>query len=186
MDERELAARCLAGDGRAVADLVGRFQHEVLGLCLRVLCHRQDAEDVTQEVFLRVFRSLNRWDGERPLRPWVMGIAVNRCRTWLSRRSRRPEPVDNLQEVPARDAPDGDAAEVAAEVYAALAEARPEYRAVFAMFHERAMSYEEIAAAVGRPVGTVKTWLHRARGEVLTRLRRRGLVPDGQTPARGG
>ena len=59
------------------------------GLCVRLLNHRHDAEDVTQEVFLRVFRSLNRWDAVRPLKPWVMGIAVNRCRTWLSQRSRR-------------------------------------------------------------------------------------------------
>src|SRR5947209_14441607 len=48
----------------------------VFGLCVRLLNHRHDAEDVTQEVFLRVFRSLRRWDATRPLKPWVMGIAV--------------------------------------------------------------------------------------------------------------
>ena len=85
----------------------GRFQAEVFGLCVRLLHHRHDAEDVTQEVFLRVFRSLHRWDSARPLKTWVMGIAVNRCRTWLSQRSRRPELVDYLQDTaPDRPADD--------------------------------------------------------------------------------
>jgi len=163
--------------------LVERFQAEVYGLCVRLLRHRQDAEDVAQEVFLRVFRSLRRWDKQRPLRPWVMGITVNRCRTWLSQRSRRPELVDYLQDTaPSRD--EDDSTELVAEIHAALAELRPDYRAVFVMFHEHGLPYEDIAAALDRPVGTVKTWLHRARAELLTRLSRRGMVaPEGDSPA---
>src|SRR5579883_3393602 len=82
-------------------ELVDRFQPDVYGLCTRLLRHTHDAEDVAQEVFLRVFRSLSRWDATRPLRPWVIGITVNRCRTWISRRPRRPEPVDFLAETAA-------------------------------------------------------------------------------------
>ena len=164
-------------------ELVERFQADVFGLCVRVLTHRQDAEDVTQETFLRVFRSLRRWDAARPLRPWVLGIAVNRCRTWMSRRARRPELADYLQETAARDDAD-DSTELVAEIRAALADLRPEYRSVFVLFHEQGCSYEDIAAAHGRPVGTIKTWLHRTRLEVLTRLRRRGMVPaDADRPA---
>ncbi len=77
-DEVALVRRCLRGDAAAVQSLIERFEPEVLGLCLRLLHHRQDAEDVCQEVFLRIFRSLRRWDSKRPLRPWVMGITVNR------------------------------------------------------------------------------------------------------------
>src|SRR5260370_38234808 len=60
----------------------------------------------------------------------------------------------------------------------ALNELRVEYRTVFALFHEQGQPYEEIAQALNRPVGTIKTWLHRARLEVLERLRRRGMLPD--------
>jgi RNA polymerase sigma factor (sigma-70 family) len=180
-DEVALVRRCLRGEAEAVRTLVERFQAEVYGLCVRLLHHRHDAEDVTQEVLLRVFRSLRRWDASRPLRPWVMGIAVNRCRTWLTQRARRPEPVDYLQET-ACGPPDDDTAELVREIQAAVAGLRPEYRAVFVLFHEQGRPYEEIADALERPVGTIKTWLHRARLEVLERLRRRGMVPPETSP----
>jgi RNA polymerase sigma-70 factor (ECF subfamily) len=175
-DDGPLVERCLKGDAAAMRGLIERFQPEVFGLCVRLLGHRQDAEDVSQEVFLRVFRSLRRWDGERPLRPWVLGIAVNRCRTAIAQRPRRPELADYLHEVAGRERPD-DAAELRREIRAGLADLRPDYRAVFVMFHEQGLSYDEVALALERPVGTIKTWLHRARTEMLDRLRRRGMVP---------
>ena len=176
-DEAALVRRCLRGNAEAMQALVERFQAEVYGLCVRLLSHRHDAEDVTQEVFLRIFRSLRRWDPTRPLKPWIMSIAINRCRTWLSQRTRRPELADYLQET-AADRPADDSTELVREIEAALAELRPEYRTVFVMFHEQGEPYEEIAEALDRPVGTIKTWLHRARLEVLDHLRRRGMISE--------
>jgi RNA polymerase sigma factor (sigma-70 family) len=172
-----MVRRCLKGDQEAVRLLIGQFQGDVYGLCVRLLHHRQDAEDVCQEVFLRVFRGLRGWDASRPLKPWVMGIAVNRCRTWLSQRSRKPELVDFLQDVVA-DQPADDSAELLAEIRAALAELRVEYRTVFVLFHEQGHPYETIAVTLDRPIGTIKTWLHRARLEILERLRQRGMVTE--------
>jgi RNA polymerase sigma-70 factor (ECF subfamily) len=177
VDEAALVRRCLRGDAQAVRALVEQFQTDVFGLCVRLLRHRQDAEDVSQEVFLRVFRSLRRWDVTRPLKPWIMGITVNRCRTHLSQRARRPESVDYLADI-ATAAEEGDAAELVREIRLAVAGLRPEYRIAFVMFHEQGERYEEIALALARPVGTIKTWLHRARLEVLERLRQRGMVRD--------
>jgi RNA polymerase sigma factor (sigma-70 family) len=174
-EEAALVRRCLRGEPEAIRSLVDRFQTEVFSLCVRLLSHRQDAEDVTQEVFLRIFRSLKRWDSTRPLKPWIIGITVNRCRTWMSQRARRPELADYLQETVAAPETD-DAPELLSEIHAALGHLRPEYREVFILFHEQGQPYDVIAEAVGRPVGTVKTWLHRARMEVLERLRQRGMV----------
>ena len=174
-DEATLVRRCLRGEAEAVEALVGRFQAEVFGLCVRLLNHRHDAEDVTQEVFLRVFRSLGRWDSTRPLKPWVLSIAVNRCRTWLAKRARRPELADYLHDTAAAP-PADDSGELKREIEQALAALRPEYRSVFVRFHQQGQPYDVNASAVGRPVGTVKTWLHRARLELLEALRRRGMV----------
>jgi RNA polymerase sigma factor (sigma-70 family) len=175
-----LVRRCLTGDPAACRELVERFQADVFAVCHRLLAHAHDAEDVTQEVFLRVFRSLKRWDSARPLRPWMLGIAINRCRTWMGRRTRRPELADYLHETP-DPRPVDDSAELRTEIRAAVDALRDEYREVFVLFHEQGQSYEEIGEAVDRPVGTVKTWLHRARLEVLEHLRARGLAPDEPT-----
>lgn len=177
LDDALLVRRCLKGDGQAIGALVERFQAEVFGLCVRLLQNRHDAEDVSQEVFLRIFRSLRRWDRKRPLRPWIMGIAVNRCRTWLGQRARRPELVEYLQET-AASRPEDDSAELVREIQAALGQLRVEYRTVFVMFHEQNHPYEDIAEALDKPVGTIKTWLHRARLEMLEHLRRRGMISE--------
>jgi RNA polymerase sigma-70 factor (ECF subfamily) len=176
-DDAPLVRRCLGGDAVAIQELIERFQAEVFGLCCRLLGHRHDAEDVAQEVFLRVFRSLHAWDSARPLKPWIMGIAVNRCRTYMAQRTRRPDLVDHLHETvagPERD----DSTELLAEIRTALAEVREEYRTVFVLFHEQGQPYEEIARVLDRPVGTIKTWLHRARQELLQRLQQRGMLGE--------
>ena len=174
--DHDLVRRCLRGQADAMRELVERFQPEVYGLCARLLGHRHDAEDVAQEVFLRVFRSLGRWDPSRPLRPWVLGITVNRCRTWIGKRGRAPATVDYLNDVPGKP-PDPPPSELAAAIRAQVDRLRPEYREVFVLFHEHGRSYEEIAEAVGRPVGTVKTWLHRTRVQLLVHLQTLGLAP---------
>ena len=183
MSDAALVRRCLAGDPVAARELVEQFQADVFGLCARLLGHRHDAEDVAQEVFLRVFRSLRRWDASRPLKPWVLGITINRCRTAMSKRGKGPELADYLHETPDHR-PDDDSAELTREIRTAVDGLRPDYRAVFVLFHEQGQAYEEIAEAIDRPVGTVKTWLHRARVELLERLRSRGLAPDADPPAR--
>lgn len=175
-DDATLVRRCLDGVPEAMRELITQFQTDVFGMCVRMLNHRQDAEDVVQETFVRVFRSLRRWDSTRPLRPWIMRIAFNRCKTWLGKRIQRPDSVDYLHDLPAREEAD-DSTELQAELRDALQTLRPEYRSVFVLYHEQGRPYEEIAEAVGRPVGTIKTWLHRARLELLTYLRQRGMVP---------
>jgi RNA polymerase sigma factor (sigma-70 family) len=176
--DAELVRRCRAGDPAALRAVVERFQGDVYGLCVRLLRHNQDAEDVAQEVFFRVFRSLHRWDASRPLRPWVIGIAVNRCRTFVGKRGKLPETADYLGEMTADHRTQDHETELHTAVREAVAELREDYRDVFVQFHEHGLPYDEIATAIGRPVGTIKTWLHRARLAVLERLRSKGLITE--------
>ena len=88
--------------------------------------------------------------------------------------------VDYLQDTLAGP-PADDSGELVEEIRKAVAELRLEYRMAFVLFHEQGQPYEEIARVMDRPVGTIKTWLHRARLEILERLRRRGMVSgDGE------
>lgn len=182
MSDRDLARRCLRGDAVAARELVARFEADVFGVCVRLLRDRHDAEDVAQEVFLRVFRSLGRWDATRPLRPWVLAITVNRCRTAMTKRGKRPEPTEYVGELPDVTPPPGDR-ELTDAIAACVADLRDDYREVFVLFHETGRSYEEIAEIIDRPVGTIKTWLHRARRLLLDGLKQRGLMLDEPEPA---
>jgi len=168
-DEAELVRRCLAGDPAATGELLARFRPDVYSLCWRMLRHEQDAEDVYQDVCWRVIRGLAHYDPQRPLRPWILTIAVNRCRTAMSQRQRRPTLAEapEIWEAPSRPLPPH---ELTAALEAAVAQLRDDYREVFLLFHEQAQPYDEISRIVGRPVGTIKTWLHRARLEVLKSL----------------
>jgi RNA polymerase sigma-70 factor (ECF subfamily) len=176
MDDPALVEALRSGDPQAPRLLIERFQGVVFGLCFRMMGHRQDAEDVAQEAFLRALRSIAGFDVTRPLRPWLLEIAANRCRTALARRARRPPTISETIEDRADPRPGlADPDDLAGELERGLQALRPEYRMVFALFHEQNLSYEEIAEAVARPVGTVKTWLHRARAQLAEDLSRRGV-----------
>lgn len=174
-DEADLVRGCLAGDDLALRAFVERFQVAVFGLCVRMLGHRQDAEDVAQEVYVRAFRNLHRWDSNRPIRPWILAIAANRCRTRLSQRAREAIAVENVDGI---DRYSGSAAraELGEELQIALEKLREEYRLCFILFHLNELSLAEISDIVGCPEGTVKTWLFRARRELAEHLQRRGFV----------
>ncbi len=175
---RELVKHCLAGDPRAATLLVERFEHQVYALCFRMLGQREDAEDVAQESLLRALRSLRTWDDQRDFTPWLLAIAGNRCRTMLAARARRPRTVSEIDYTPDPTPAPEAARHLAEEVEQALAVVRPEYRQAFVLFHEQELSYGEIAETLGCPIGTVKTWVHRARRELIDRLRARDVLPE--------
>jgi RNA polymerase sigma-70 factor (ECF subfamily) len=171
----------------AAAELVMRHQKALFGLAYRMLGNRQDAEDVVQESFVRAIRAIHRFDGSRSLRPWLLGIVANRCRTALERRRRRPQ-VTGVPDLVAdhRSHATPDAAELAEALETGMTRLRPEYRLVFALFHEQGLAYEDIAREVCRPVGTVKTWIHRARIELASYLQRMGHEVPAGAPSRVG
>lgn len=175
---RRLVTRCLAGQPAAQIDFVQQFQGPVFGFCMRMLRQREDAEDCTQETLIRVMRNLHRWDPTRKIEPWLFTIAGNRCRTRLSKRCSRPKPV--ALEIPVEDSSQlYRAAELLTEeIDLALEDLRAEYRNAFTLFHRHEMSYEEIGEVMGVPLGTVKTWVHRARRELVARLAKRGVVEE--------
>jgi RNA polymerase sigma-70 factor (ECF subfamily) len=167
-----------------MADFVDRYKGRVFGLCWRMLGQRQDAEDMAQETFVRALRNLHRWDSQRDMEPWLLAIAGNRCRSLLATRMRRPTPAPLIAEV-ADDEPNyAEADNLAEEVRRVLLQLRPEYRQAFVLFHEEELSYAEIAEAMQCPLGTIKTWIHRARHELIRRLRDRGVLEESQYAVR--
>jgi RNA polymerase sigma-70 factor (ECF subfamily) len=173
-----LVAQCLKGQQPAFVELFARYRGMVYGLCLRMLRHREEAEDATQETFLRVARNLHRWDRSKRFEPWLLTIAGNRCRTRLARLANKPRLV-NLEQAPE----DRSQLQVAAtllseELGLALETVRPEFRDAFSLFYQGELSYAEIAERMDVPLGTVKTWVHRARKELIQKLQERGTLNE--------
>jgi RNA polymerase sigma-70 factor (ECF subfamily) len=177
-DLRILLERCLAGDQSALRAFVGRYQNNVFGLCYRMLGRHHDAEDAAQETFIRALRSLQRVDPNRDIEPWLLAIAGNCCRTRLAQRKRRPEGSSLLMDVGDASVEEEAGRNLAEEVQHGLAGLREEHRQAFLLFHEQQLSYEEIANALNVPMGTIKTWVHRARRELIDRLQQRGVVEE--------
>ena len=141
-----------------------------------MLRQREDAEDATQETFLRVARNLHRWDPTRAFEPWLLTIAGNRCRTRLAKRTRRPTEISLEHPVEDGSVQTRQAQLLAEELELALQGIRTDYRRAFELFHTSQLEYQQIAEQLDVPLGTVKTWVHRARQEILQKLAKREVV----------
>jgi len=172
----EVVAAARGGDERAFARIVEHYQRPVFAIAYRMTCDAAAAEDLAQEVFLRVWRKLETFRPGEPLRPWLLRLATNACINALKKRRPVAVPMVGDGEGDAREpvAPTPDAGEVASRQEAAehleraIAQLPDDYRLLVTLRHVEEMSYDEIAAALNRPMGTVKVQLFRAR----ERLRR--------------
>ena len=178
---REIVGQAKRGDAVAMRRLVDLYAPRVFGLCCRMLGHRQDAEDAAQETMVRMFKSLDKWDDSRPFEPWLLAIAGNRCRTRLSRRATTPRQVAlDEAEVVQNYESEHEVRQIDEEVRQALVEVSPRYRRAFLGFHEHGLSYAQIAEWLEVPLGTVKTWVRRARIQLMEQLKARGAIEDTQ------
>jgi RNA polymerase sigma-70 factor, ECF subfamily len=183
--EATLARSAVRGDRRAFGKLVDLHKRAVFGLCVRLLRDPEEAKDAAQESFARAYAALESYDASQPFAPWVLRIARNHCLDVLRRRlpASRQVALDALVDAeegaPVREladpgAPRADEAleqrEVAGALVAAVAALPANYREVVHLFHVEQLSYKEIAATLDVPIGTVMTWLHRARAKLRAAL----------------
>jgi RNA polymerase sigma-70 factor (ECF subfamily) len=181
--EATLVQRCALGEEAACAELVSEHQRMVLQLAINLLGDREEALDLSQDVFLRVFRTIHRFRGHSSLRTWIYRIAVNQARNrhrfW--RRRHRADQVSLDAHVAAHgeflptDDPGPDRMlaqrELAAQLQLALDHLPFDQRTAIVLREVDGLSYEEIAYSLGVAVGTVKSRLTRARRALRTELR---------------
>lgn len=173
--EVALIARCTTGDEVACAELVAAHQRMVYGLAFNLLGNRDDALDLSQDVFLRVFRTLSSFRGQSALRTWIYRIVVNQARNrqrWWRRRHRAEQVslddyLRNFGDLEARQdiLPDRLLAskETAAKIWQAMDHLPFEQRTALILREVDGLRYDEIAYSLGVAVGTVKSRLTRAR-----------------------
>ncbi len=179
MTDAELVQHALAGSQDAYADLLARYERPVFTLVLRMVRDRSAAEDLAQEAFLKAFDKLATYDPGRKFSSWLFKIAHNTAVDRLRRRGvgtvSLDEPLGGEPDAPAREVEDaaGETPEEAAHrtdlsraLTRAVGRLRPEYREVVLLRYQAGLEYGDIADATGFPLGTVKTYLHRARKEL--------------------
>jgi RNA polymerase sigma-70 factor, ECF subfamily len=173
----DLIRRFRQGSQDAFADLVRRHERRVYNLAYRMIGRVEDAREASQEAFLSCFRNLDRFRGESAFSTWLHRITVNACYDILRRR--QPIPFSEIELVEPPPAADhADAAAASVDVQRALMEIPLEFRSVLIMHDLQGVPYDDIAEAMGIPLGTVKSRLHRAR----IALGRALGTPAGSTP----
>jgi RNA polymerase sigma-70 factor (ECF subfamily) len=169
-DDGAAVKRCLTGEPAAFEVLVGRYQHIMFNVALRMLGDYEDARDAAQNTFVKAFEKLGTYDQERRFFSWLYRILVNEC---LNLR-RRPatEPLGD-NEPAMSESFDADAVETAErkrDVRQAILSLSPAYREVIVLRHFAALSYEQMSDAIGVPAKTVKSRLHTARQQLASEL----------------
>jgi RNA polymerase sigma-70 factor (ECF subfamily) len=163
-NDRILIEACRRGDRQAMEALYHRFKRRVFGMVGRI-AGAQDAEEVAQEVFIRVFRGLAKFRGESALDTWVYRLTVNAALSHVQRRPMRAEGEDSLAMVAAHEGPARDP-KLAARLESALADLPAGYRAVIVLHDVEGLSHEEISEILGCRIGTSKSQLHKARAKM--------------------
>jgi len=169
LDERALVDACLARTAGAFDLVVERHRRRIYQLCYRFVPNHEDANDLSQDVFLRAYRALPNFRGQSSLATWLYRIGVNVCLNRVTTKTVPSEPLADRQFIDddAESAPDRMLrAERGAKVRSAIAQLPPKQRAtlILRMYHE--MSHQEIADVLGGSVGAVKANYFHALGNL--------------------
>jgi RNA polymerase sigma-70 factor (ECF subfamily) len=173
--DRSLVLRSRGGERRAFGELVERYQASVFNVCLRMMGERGEAENLTQDAFLRAHNRLGTFNEERPFGPWIRRVAANLCLNQL----KRSRPVTTTLEdedyrIEQGTSPQPEPALIEHErqirIRNAILELPPHYRAVIELRHFQELSYAEISTELSIPISDIKSHLFRARKILAKRL----------------
>jgi len=174
-DDRVYVRRALDGDEAAFAILVRRYERGMYNLAWRMVRDRELARDLSQDIFIRVHRSLGKYDPTYPFTSWIYRVGSNLCIDWIRKKKLRTvsldapiggdeegatRDVEDPAQDPSRDVEERERAALLGEALTRLPEA---HQLVLILRHQQDLSYEEIARTLDIPLGTVKARIHRAR-----------------------
>jgi RNA polymerase sigma-70 factor (ECF subfamily) len=186
MSDQDVVLEARAGRQAAYRELVRRYERPIFSLIYRMVRNREQAEDLSQETFVKALNAIESYRPEYKFSSWIFKIANNVSIDHLRRReldtlsldgsphALTPEAIQasalqlgDRQETALEEL---EAKELGGEIERAIATLRPEYRSCILLRHVEGRPYEEIATMLDLPLGTVKTYIHRARGELRQAL----------------
>lgn len=177
-EDKQLAERCRQGDEEAWRELVDRFGPKIYSVAYHFTLKREEAEELAQEAFLKIFENLHRYDGSFPLAAWILSVSRNLCIDRYRRRKREKAfrfvsdeavaPLLKSQDDPSANALRKERVKL---LFSALSEIPEDLAEILILRDLDGLAYEEISRALELPDGTVKSRLFRARAEVARRIR---------------
>ena len=169
-DDTELIERCRTGDREAFQALLLEYEKPVFNAAYRMLNSRDDAQDVVQTVFLKVFENIDQFDPSRRFFSWIYRITLNESINWLGK-SNRIEPLTHEAAFEGKGPEqEVESAKVSSDVQAALMTIKSDYRSVVVLKHFLGCSYVEISQVLDIPEKKVKSRLYTARQQLKDAL----------------
>jgi RNA polymerase sigma-70 factor, ECF subfamily len=184
--DHDLVARAQQGSEKAYRELLVRYQRPVFSIIYRMIRDREQAEDLAQETFVRVFNHIERYDPRFKFSSWIFKIATNLTIDWIRRKELDTVSIDGSRNAVTAEQIEAtsitlasqdenpeellEAKELGEEIETAISRLRPEYKAAILLRHVEGREYQEIAEILSLPLGTVKTYIHRGRNELRDQL----------------
>jgi len=181
-DDADLVARAKTGDVDAFELLVKRYRNEVFALAYHFVRNREQAWDVSQEVFIKAHHALARFRGDASFKTWLMRITANQCKDYLKKRRLETVSFDDsrlAENAPSHVLPPDrslEAEEIGAAVQKALGKLSHKHRTAFILREFEGLSYEEMAGVMNCSIGTVMSRLHHARRKLQKGLTQMGFM----------
>lgn len=162
----ELIKSCLSGQKEAFKEIVTGYKKLVYNVIYNCIGRNSEASDLSQEAFIRVYRSLGSYNPEYRFATWLIKITINVCRDWITRNKNAPALWDAANEVrDSRSGPEEDFInrDELTRVRKAVSELPEKYRLPVVLFHQQGLSYKELEKVLGQPESIIKNRLYRAR-----------------------
>ena len=180
-DDEQLVAQAKSGDAPAFEALVRRYRNEVYALSYHFVRQRDTAWDLSQEVFIKAYKSLGRFRGDAQFKSWLMRITANQAKDYLKKRRLATAPFDEAVEAQtAGSLPHGrdalESRELGGAIERAVADLPHKHRVAFVLREYEGLSYQEMAEVMECSVGTVMSRLHHARKKLQHALIAAGMV----------
>jgi len=164
--DTELVQKCLNGENDAFEQMVDRYKRLVYSVAINMFKDREEVYDVSQEVFIKIYKSLDKYNSEYKLSTWIVRITTNHCLDILRKKKPQTVSLDKVAEVSRKkDTPEERYInkEEKKELRDAIGSLPEKYRLLIILYHRQGLSYDEIAKITGEPMSIVKNRLYRAR-----------------------
>lgn len=189
-DEQQLVENAKSGSIEAYEELVLLYSKKIYNYCYGMTSSKENAEDLTQDVFIKVYKHISKFKKESQFSTWIYKIAHNACMDFFRKNKTstasliwiNSEGEEEISEIPSEEKSLDEiviAAEQREMVREAIGRLKPEYKSVVILRELRDMSYDEISKVLNMPLGTVKSYISRARAELKAELSRE-IVKDGR------